>query len=108
MHTHTWATQVVMMAQRDSMEPKKLSCRSVTVAIPTPASSTCASAAGRRQLGKLGLCCVCWMRCMNVSTRQWWKEGGELRWGQVSVRCVSVCVWLTPSDHLTGALNLRA
>jgi len=35
------ATQVVTTAHSDRMEPTVLSCRSVTVATPTPASSTC-------------------------------------------------------------------
>ena len=35
-----WATQVVIMASSDKTLPRRLSCRSVTVAIPTPKSKT--------------------------------------------------------------------
>lgn len=31
-----WATQVVITARKERNEPRKLSCRSVMVAIPTP------------------------------------------------------------------------
>lgn len=34
------AMQVVTIASRDKIEPSKLSCRSVTVAIPTPKRRT--------------------------------------------------------------------